>query len=153
VELRGRADFEQFRSFVLALKGKQKIFWLGMKFNQFNIQATTVATGNSIRVFNNFYSNFVAERAYFNIINIVTTGEVDHFHTITASAVVGAPPNNEIDLTIDPVAPIEYNVNNVVRIEYFTRHRLDTDVIRFQAIRPKDTYTQTFPIVEVINET
>ena len=153
VELRGRADFEQFRSFILALKGKQKIFWLGMQFNQFNLQATTVAGGGSIRVFNNFYSNFVAERAYFNLINIVTTGEVSNFHTIVASSDVGVPPNNETDLTITPVAPIEYNVNNVIRIEYFTRHRLDTDIIRFQAIRPKDSYTQTFPIVEVINET
>lgn len=153
VELRGRTDFEQFRQFILALNGRQKIFWLGTKYHQFNIQATTASGGGSIRVFNNFYANFVFDRPYFNRINVVLTDGTETVHEITSSADIGAPPDNEVDLGIDPVAPVEYNVNNVERIEYYTRHRLDTDLIRFQASVPKDHYILTFPIAEVLNET
>ena len=153
VEIRGRADFLAFRQFVLALKGKQKIFWLGSKYHQFRLQALTPAGGGSLRVFNNLYTNFVANRAQFDRINVVLTDGTETVHTILAAADVGTPPNNETDLTITPTAPVEYNTTNVERIEYYTRHRLDTDRVVFQATRPKDHYILTFPIIEVLNET
>ena len=153
VNIRGRTDFETFRQFVLALRGRQKIFWLGSKYHQFRIQAVTPALGGSIRVFNNFYTNFVATRAIFNIINVVLTDGTENRHTIISAVDVGTPPNNETDLGISPVAPVQYDTTNVARIEYYTRHRLDTDKVVFQAIKPRDHYTLTFPIIEVLNET
>ena len=151
--IRGRSDFLAFRQFVLALKGQQKIFWLPSRFHQFRIQATAAGGSSTIRVFNNLYTTFVANRAQLNRINVVLTDGQEFDHTIVSSADIGTPPNNEVDLGITPATSVEYNTTNVDRIEYLTRHRLNTDRVVFEAIRPRDHYTASFPIIEVINET
>ena len=68
--------------------------------------------------------------------------------------------SDETDLGITPVvggdvspASGDYTIANVDRIEYLTKHRLNTDVIEFLGRRPRDDYSLDFPIVEVVNET
>ena len=152
VETTGRTDFETIRQFLFALRGRQKAFWMPSKTSNFELTATAANGAGSIRVRQNEYVNFVNNRAQFNRIQVTKIDGSVHRHTITASADVGTPPNNETDLTITPVTTSEYNTTNVVRIEYITLHRLDTDRLVIEPHEIRDHARIRFPIIEVLNE-
>lgn len=158
VEILNRTEYEFMRQFLFALRGRQKAFWLPTFTSNFLLTSPAPAGAGLIRTRQNFYSNFVFERAPLNKIQVTLTNGTQFRHTISASADVGAPPDNETDLTITP--PVDtlqspdpgYTVANVRRIEYITKHRLNTDKYTFRALRPRDSTTLRFPIIEVINE-
>ncbi len=147
VEMAGRTDFLALRSFLYALRGKQKTFWLPSGYQNFILTTTASSGAGLIRVRRNFYPTFVAERQPFNKIQVtLTTGAVFR-HTIVDSANVN---QDETDLTITPTLSTDYTVANVAKIEYITKHRLDSDVLEFQGRRPQDDYTVVLPLIEVL---
>ncbi len=155
VEIHGRTDFESFRQFLFALRGRQKTFWLPSFTSNFELRATATAGTALIRVSKNFYTTLVAERSPFDKIQVVLSDDRTFRHTIVASADIGG---GEIDLSVtpavgEPESPRpDYTLLNTVRIEYITKHRLNTDVLRFQGEQPRDDFSLVFPVIEVINE-
>lgn len=128
--LRNRSEIMQFRNLMVALRGRQKAFWIPTFAEDVTVKASLTTGTRTLDINLINYQRFAQERNPKRIFRITfNNGDPALVKTIISSAGVDATTERLTFSNSEAAWPSTYTVDEVERIEFFELVRFDTDDI------------------------
>lgn len=124
--LRNRADIYTFRRLLLALRGRQKAFYIPTFIEDLTVNANLSIGAALMDVDAHDYVRLVANRLPMKVFRITFTDGTSLIRSIQSSATVSGTVER---LTLDTTWPANRNVSEISRVEFYELVRFDSDEI------------------------
>ena len=121
---RTRAEIEQLRDLLYALRGRQKAFWIPTFIEDITIKASVSALGTQADIERNEYVRHARQREQRNLVRITLTSGTQFVREITNSTLVDSTTER---LTFDQQWGTDLDPEDFARIEFYELVRFDTD--------------------------
>ena len=128
-----RAEIMKLRKLILALRGKQKSFWIPTFMDDVTPNAVMNAGTLTLDIENIGYSRFVKERNPKKVLRIsFTNGDPDIVRIVQSSVQVSSTMER---LTLDTNWPSTYQIADIYRMQFYELVRFNSDMINFNYTR------------------
>lgn len=129
----GRTEFFRLRAFLHYFRGRQRAFWMSTGRNDFTVESTTTAPTTEVNVNVVGYTNLVINapfgpRTRRNIEIVYADGAKDYRRIVSSQLSAGV---REV-LTLDSAVSQDVSKENVTRISFLVKRRLDVDTVDFE---------------------
>jgi hypothetical protein len=121
-----RAEIMSLRKALLAIRGKQKSFWLPTFHDDLEVTQDLVSGGSTVDINRIDYTRFVNARESKKTIRITFTDGTSLEREIASSATLSG---TEERLTLSSTWPANRTVDEITRVQFYELMRFDTDVI------------------------
>ena len=123
---RNRAEVMSLRKALLAIRGKQKSFWLPTFSDDLTPVSGVASGGSTIDISRIDYTRFVGARESKKTFKITFTDGTSLVREVASSITLSATQER---LTVSSTWPSNKTVDEIVRIQFYELVRFDTDVI------------------------
>ncbi len=142
-------ELSNVRALLHALGGRQVSFYLPSFSKDFDPDANVSSADEAVTVIDVDYVNKVAQRQPRNVIRVVgTDGTVSDPKLVTGSSKPGAGQET-ISIAPDNIG-VTIALENIERIEYIKKSRIDTDTIEINHLDSNGKAAITFPVITVL---
>ncbi len=145
---RSRADILTLRKLFIALRGRQKAFYLPTFISDLTLNANLVSGQVTMDVESIGYSRFAQDRLPFTLIHFTFADGTTLDRTIQSSVIVSTTVER---LTVDTSWPANRTVAETERIEFYELVRFDTDELRLDYDRAGLARAQ-LPVLRVFDD-
>lgn len=146
---RSRAEIIQLRKVMLALRGRQKAFWLPTFIEDLTPVATLSSGFSTMDVESVGYVRFIQDRNPKKVMRITfNNGDPDLVRVVQSSATISTTVER---LTLDTTWPATYTVSEIDRIQFYELSRFNSDNVNI--IYPRIGLAEvTMPVRTVFDE-
>lgn len=123
---RDRDEIKSLRRALLAIRGKQKSFWLPTFFDDMTVSQDLASGANTMDISRIDYTRFVGARESKKTFRITFTDGTSLVREVQSSITLSA---SEERLTVSSTWPANRTVDEIVRVDFYELVRFDTDVI------------------------
>jgi hypothetical protein len=131
---RGRAEIKKLKQLLLALRGRQKSFYLPTFIDDMTVVANLSTGGNTLDIDHIGLARFVGTKGQpKNTIRLTFTDGSSLVREIVSAAEVSSTVER---LTLDSNWPADRTIGEIERVEFLELHRFDTDqfLLRFSRV-------------------
>jgi hypothetical protein len=147
-KLHSRAELMEFRKLMLALRGRQKAFYLPTFDEDLTPKAALVAATDTLDIEAQEYVRFIDDRFPKNLFEISFTDGTSLVRTVTGSATVDSTTER---LTLNTTWPANRTLDEIVRTQFYELVRFDTDNIQMVHERIGLTSVEA-PVIRVFDD-
>jgi hypothetical protein len=143
-----RADLFKVRQLLYLLRGKLTSFWVPTFSDDLTV-VTSLTTSDKMEIDHIGYARHIRNRSPMNVIRVTFTDETSLIRTIISSTELSSTVE---ELTLNASWPTARTVEEIVRVEFLQKVRIDEDAINIEHSPQVGKARIFFPVRALINE-